>query len=397
MKILARFLIVVVLCLSVGSCEEKGGEGSGLPDGGAPSADTDVDADSDADTDSDTDADADGDADTDSDMDVDTDSDTDVDTDTDADSDTDVDADTDADSDSDSDSDTDADADTDADPDSGTNDDAGSDAGTHVEDDGGATIDAGDDAGDDAGSGDSCERPSITFNIYHLEAGPVDTNYWMFDVDGTPFVQHPDYSIYAYQNIQWNADGHGNGSCEGENQGSGYVTTSTCTAEDSEVLAGISEVTVYADGQVLDQFQHINVLSTLAAWDTLGEAGDRRVYNSGVGEIRVSGVTKLRATNVTSTYVTMYPTPVGNGGALGRAAGVGTGTIDVAGSDPAWVAEFDPQGTGEVEFLFSSLSPTVQDCYGTYHVTDVIVRPIPYAGCPETIVDCDGDCSAEYF
>ena len=219
---------------------------------------------------------------------------------------------------------------------------------------------------------------SITFNVTNFEGGPasgVEAS-WMFDADWTPFVYDNDAtSQYAYVGLRWNPDGHGNGSCEvgDQNQGSGAMTSSIATDEDFLLLEGIDDVMLFIDGFDLTHFEHINTVNSEGAWDTFGEAGDYRIYDNGVGEIWVSGEIKLKANSVVFYTTTHYPTPIGNGGLTGYATIIGQGNIIVEESDPDWVAELDPNNTGLVSFESSSMSPTIQLCYGAYN-TNLLVK-----------------------
>jgi len=200
----------------------------------------------------------------------------------------------------------------------------------------------------------------------------------MFDADFTPFVYNNDAtSQYAYLGLQWNSDGHGNGSCEvgDPNQGSGAMTSSVATDENLLVLDGVEGVTIYLDGFSLSTFEHINTVNSENPWDVIGEAGDYRSYDNGIGEIRVNGEIKLKINSVIFYTATHYPDPIGDGGFTGFATVIGQGNIIVEESDPDWVAELDPNNTGLIAFESSSMSPTIQLCYGAYNA-DILVKPI---------------------
>ena len=217
----------------------------------------------------------------------------------------------------------------------------------------------------------------ISFNLTGFEGGPA-TGDWMFDVDMTPFDFNGDEtSIYAYSGYQWNADGHGDGSCEAgdPNPGSGVISSSVATDENLNILNSLDGVTIVIDGFTLTHFEHINTENSGNTWDTMGEAGDYRIYSNGIGEIRVDGTVKIRVESIVLYSTTYYPSPVGNGGQTGYATVAGEGTIDVALSDPAWVAEMDPNNTGMIAFESNSMSPTVQLCYGAYNA-DLLVTPM---------------------
>lgn len=218
----------------------------------------------------------------------------------------------------------------------------------------------------------------VSFDIMNLEAGPADGN-WMFDSDFTPFSEDGDQnSNYAYTGFQWNADGHGDGSCLNNNPGSGAISSSSISKENLAILDDTAGVRVFLDDLELAAFQHINVIDPHNAWDILGEAGDRRLYHQGIGEIRINGNTKLRVTNIVLRLTNYYPDPIGPGGADGYGLGIGFGAIDTSHSDPDWVTEFDPNHTGLVEFNFQSLSPTIQECYGAYDVVQISLKPVSH-------------------
>jgi len=205
-------------------------------------------------------------------------------------------------------------------------------------------------------------QPSVSFSISNLQAGPA-YGPWMveslppfFVNDGNPFNGN-----YCYNRLDFNLTGAGSpASCTG----SGVVTTSSCTEENLTLLAGTNNVTVELFEFDLSQFNHINTVNPNNAWNTLGQAGDERTYTGGWGVIKLNGVVKLRAKNCRIYYRNYYPAPIGQGN---QSIGYGWGEIDSAASDPAWVTEMNTYGTGQLRFTFSSLSPIIQDCYGTYN------------------------------
>ncbi len=214
------------------------------------------------------------------------------------------------------------------------------------------------------------------FTINNHEAGPATGN-WMFDSDFTPFSEDGnEYSNYAYTGFQWNADGHGNGSCEGVNPGSGKITSSAIISENLDVLSDTSGTAVFLDELELTFFEHVNLINSDNPWSTLGEAGDRRLYSYGIGEIQVNGQTKLQVTDIVLRLTNYYPDPIGPGGESGYGLGIGFGIIDTVNSDELWIAEFDPNNTGLVEFNFESFSPTIQECYGAYDVVNISIKPV---------------------
>ncbi len=223
---------------------------------------------------------------------------------------------------------------------------------------------------------------SITFNVQDLEAGPADAN-WMFGTDdiafptddGNPFTYSGNVPVenFAYRNFTWK---------EGQSSG-------TCSEENLSVLAGTANVTLKLYGFSLKSFHHINTENSNNNWNISGQAGDERVYAGGTGEIYVDGSLKLKVTNCRLSVSVCYPTAaqmnlidgvagflndVGSGAA---STGSGWGVIDTDNSDAAWVSEFDPHGTGQIDFDISTISAVIQGTYG-YYDFDILVKPAPY-------------------
>lgn len=143
----------------------------------------------------------------------------------------------------------------------------------------------------------------------------------------------------------------------------GSVTTAT--SENLDVIAGTAGVSLTFTGFRLALFEHIDPARP-------GFIGDRRIYTGGIGEIKEGGVTKLRGIDGSLAITAHYPVPVGPGDLQ---VAVGYMRIDAANSDPAWVAEFDPDGTGMVRMDWSSFSDVGQvcapgtpctECFGSY-------------------------------
>jgi len=245
----------------------------------------------------------------------------------------------------------------------------------------------------------ACFRPSITFTLNNFEAGPIDVGSWMFDDDATPFVENDDEtSKYAYDGLQWNSDGHGDGSCDGLTPGSGEITTSLATAETMNAITDVGEVSLFIDDLTLDTFNHINVFDPSENWDTPGEAGDYRIYGGGNAYITYNDERVLTVSEISIEVVVYYPDPLGPGGEAGSAIGIGTGTIDLDNSDPDWLNEFNVDESNQVEFFFGSMSPVIQNCYGTYNITNLVVRPITTdPTCDDLSIDSDSDDLIDIF
>lgn len=236
-----------------------------------------------------------------------------------------------------------------------------------------------------------CRRPSLTYDMWGLQAGPVDASSWMFDSDMTPFVQNG-MSVYAYGALSWNEDGVGDGSCAGAlGDGSGVATTAQVTAEDSDALDGVQGLTIeLVSPLTLTTFQHLNTYGH-TNWDTLGEAGDFRVYGGGVVELRQNGDLLLTIDEVSIDLMTYYPAPLGTGGATGAAAGRGYGTVDAAASSATFLASIGVEDGSAIDFFFGSFSPVLQNCYGSFDTEDIVVRPRPSAAVCNDEPDSDGD------
>ena len=224
---------------------------------------------------------------------------------------------------------------------------------------------------------------TVTFEG-EIDGGPA-TGPWMFDsLDGTPYVYHnncwreccgvpdgcSDCGAYAYVTLVWHDPAVGNTDCcIGLDGGSGHVSFGNCTAENTDLLDGIAGVTIEFDGFELSNFVKRN-------WENLGHSGDHRVYTGGTGTIKVDGVTKLATTNCRISMDVDWPDELPHEvGPGSHVEGSGWGTIDVGASHGDWVAEFD-NGNGQVEFDFSSVSPTIQQCWGSFEF-ELTVKSAP--------------------
>jgi len=237
---------------------------------------------------------------------------------------------------------------------------------------------------------------SITFAVDDVHAGPAIAS-WMFDFDdpglfthdGIPYTPgHIETHNWAYVRFFWNIDPL-----------NPPLSSTICTAEDLDVLPGVAGVVLTLDDFRIVTFNHINTVNPNAAWDIQGQAGDERNYLDGIGEIYENGLLKLRAVNCRLYVKVPYPDAQGirdilfpdgqnwqnNVGSGNEVEGSGWGTIDVANSDPVWVAEFDPNGFGQLRFTFGTFSHVIQDNYGIYDF-DITVDPAPFQ-----IVRVDGE------
>lgn len=225
-------------------------------------------------------------------------------------------------------------------------------------------------------------QTSITFHVNDLLAGPANAN-WMFEFDDpgyrpygfsvhddNPFTQGPNilFNNFAYRIFTWtNSTKNGYG-----------PSSSTCLDEMLTSLPATTNVTLKLYNFTLRSFKHLNTTNPNNNWAILGEAGDKRIYTDGIGEIYVGGALKFRVTNCRLTVVTPYPTAqqcrddyhlagfqnnIGTGLAV---TGAGMGTIDKAASDDNWEAELDPNNTGQVKYDLYTISNVIQDYYGYF-------------------------------
>jgi hypothetical protein len=127
----------------------------------------------------------------------------------------------------------------------------------------------------------------------------------------------------------------------------------------------------------LCSFNHINTINANNPWNTLGAAGDCRIYSGATAYIEkntstipgyYNPVTKLKLINCGFYSLAPYPYSIGPGGDI---AGYGWGTIDPSEGDSAWIAELT-NSTGQVEFFFNSSSAVVQYTFGLYSSNTVI-------------------------
>ncbi len=225
----------------------------------------------------------------------------------------------------------------------------------------------------------------MKFDITDFEAGPSDAS-WMFDADD-PTFRHNDqnpftyenlfpYSNYAYREFTWDEDPF-------EIDGDNKLSASSCTFEAISILDGTAGVTLKLFNFVIASFEHINTTDRNANWAISGQAGDRRNYVGGIGEIYVGEDLKFRATNCRLTVTVPYPTEaqmevlysayganftnsIGTGAAV---TGSGWGEIDTAASDNTWEADIDTNNTDQVSFSISSISSVIQNYYGYYNMT----------------------------
>ncbi len=177
------------------------------------------------------------------------------------------------------------------------------------------------------------------------------------DPCGTPSVS----PTYAYALMEWNDYGGTNGyavncfDCSAFT-GSGAATSTQCISESTNLIPDTSGISFF-----LSTGNLVNFLNACPQYR------DYRTYAGNGGWIKYGGLTKL----VFSSYRFDLTVNYGSG-----TTGGGWAIIDVAQSDPLWVAEFDPYGTGQVLFEVSTFSQLVQQCYGKYDVA-FRIKPSP--------------------
>lgn len=237
---------------------------------------------------------------------------------------------------------------------------------------------------------------SITFTVNNLRAGPATGNYMFHSDDAPRFVQADGdcytpglvfpataWNNYAYIEFTRTAD-----------QGA-YPYSSTCTAEQLPMIGAgdLPTTKLYLKNFKLKSFRHINTTNQNNDWNNpRGQAGDIRFYADGIGEIFVGATRVLKVKDCRLTVTTPYPNQaqmnailapymanafdenVGVGDAV---QGAGWGTIDTDSSDAAWINAFNQNGTGQVEFTLSSISPVIQTEYG-YFTFNINVTPSPF-------------------
>jgi hypothetical protein len=227
----------------------------------------------------------------------------------------------------------------------------------------------------------------ISFAINNVECyvpGPPACTPWMFDLDspeyltsdGNPF-SYVDDPFYGYHNFAYR-DFYST-SAANPPWDERFPYSAACTQENLNFVDGTAGFSINFDDYALTAFQHVNTINPGAAWNILGQAGDRRTYTNGTSTIFHNGIPVLQVNNCVLDVLVHYPnaaqirestginawtTNVGSG--LGSEVS-GWGIVDVANSDPDWVAVFaDPNVGNRVKFDMSSVSNVIQHRYGYY-------------------------------
>ncbi|MDP3147784.1 MAG: T9SS type A sorting domain-containing protein [Ignavibacteria bacterium] len=170
---------------------------------------------------------------------------------------------------------------------------------------------------------------------------------------------HPTWAtITAYLRVEFNTIGGSNGNnCDcSPYTGSGIITTTSASEEQTNVVNGTTGITFYLGAGNMSGFMsHCTT-------------GDTRIYAGSDGYIKVDGVNKLVFDSYRTVMEVVYAT--------NSITSTGWAKINVVASDPLWVKEFDPYNTGQVLFDAVSSSPVVQECYGSYNVS-LKIKPAP--------------------
>jgi hypothetical protein len=211
---------------------------------------------------------------------------------------------------------------------------------------------------DNTGNFNNISTKSITFQIISWQSrgfGPVMWSQKRSNPDekscaGYPCGDTAWATTRAYTTMEYNTIGGSNGlACDcSPFTGNGLATTSSATAEETNLLNGTGGITIYFGS------------GGLAGFNSRCPDGDRRIYTGSDVRVKLNGVDKLVFDSYRLDIDVVYAT--------NSITSTGWAKINVAGSDPLWVKEFDPYGTGQVIFEASSSSAVVQNCYGGYNV-----------------------------
>ena len=129
-------------------------------------------------------------------------------------------------------------------------------------------------------------------------------------------------------------------------------------------------------------FNHINTENPNAPWNTLGVAGDNRIYSGATAYIEHNTSTipgyylpeyKLKLINCCFYSFSPYPPAAGTGENI---SGYGWGTIDPSVGDQDWINALT-NDTGQVDFTFESPSAVVQMAFGEYN-GETIISPASF-------------------
>lgn len=190
-------------------------------------------------------------------------------------------------------------------------------------------------------------QPVFSFSVVDLEAYNRSGN-WVYDADNpgmNPLLQHDGnhFTFGATSGHYYSEKFIHNGVTPG------FVTTITCLAENTVLANNPGEVSLHFDEFDLVAFRRINTVDITAPWNTIGEAGDERIYSNATGYVALNGVPKLYVNNATFVITTPYPTQaqirmlnpilsawIGDIGTGTPQTGWGFADIDRDLSDDAW-------------------------------------------------------------
>lgn len=174
-------------------------------------------------------------------------------------------------------------------------------------------------------------------------------------------------SVRAYQSIDSNDDGHGDGSCASGGNGARTIGS----LDPFHFFASLNQTIDFSGtranltGLRLSEFRHINIIDGKKPWNVSGEAGDTRMYVNGSFEMKDGNNKKLLyATNVKWFQNLTYPAPIGNvKGETPKIAAYFIGSIVEFDSDEEWVDLVDPYVTGYMLGVVRASALGFDDCY----------------------------------
>jgi len=204
----------------------------------------------------------------------------------------------------------------------------------------------------------------LRFNVQNMLSSDR-TGPWTVDYDdvGFPtqdgnfftFAPSPTYLYHDYAYMQFGKDGS---------------TVNTCIFEDLAFLDGTDGITVEFNNFNLVGFDKYNTVIPLLPWNTVGQAGDHRVYANGYIDFFHNNVLKLRLIDNQIDIRTPYPNrdqirafnpvllgnwqnPIGTGDLITSS---GIGEVDYDNSDPAWAAAMANPMNDLVVYQLSNIS-----------------------------------------
>lgn len=258
----------------------------------------------------------------------------------------------------------------------------------------------------------SAQQAPISFSIINVESHVPPNTPWMFDLDSDEFPtsdQNPftyvDNAWYAYHNYAYR-DFYSTSAANPPFYAD-FPYSSECTEENLDFVDGTAGFSIEFDSYILTSFQHINTMNPGAAWSILGQAGDIRTYTNGNSAIYHNGELVLSVMDCVldvkvhypnaeqireATGINVWVTDVGSG--LGSEVS-GWGIVDIAASDPDWVAEFaDPNVGNRIIFEMSSVNNVLQGMYG-YYTFDLQIKAAE-EGVQQVCADVEGPGTIDF-